>query len=172
MSLLRLRLRSALSFSSPINQLRRKLSSLPISSAVPFTLPRDLSSPPLTPPTMCNMDCCATHLNTRVKLMIKMLNLDDAAAVSRYAVFTKHRQNVTAETCKAIISAMCKAKRYNDALHLFHYFFNDSNLKPNISCCNYIIGALCEQNQIDQAFVLYNHILENVPFLCPNEDTH
>lgn len=177
MSLLRLRLRSALSFSSPIYQLRRQVSSLhyhtPISAAaVPFPLPKDPSSPPLKPPTMAKVKYCATHLNTRVKLMIKMLNLDEAAELSRYAIFTKRRQNVTAEICETIIGAMCKAKRYNDALHLFHYFFNDSNLKPNISCCNYIIGALCEQNLLDEAFSLYSHILENTPFLHPNEDTH
>ncbi|XP_023638966.1 pentatricopeptide repeat-containing protein At1g10270-like [Capsella rubella] len=172
-----LRLRSALSFSSTIYQPHRQVSSLsrstPISAAdVPFPLPKDPSSPPLTPPTKAKMECCATDLNTRVKLMIKMLNLDYAAELSRYAVFTKHRQNVTAEICEAIIGAMCKAKRYKDALHHFHYFFNEFNLKPNISCCNHIIGALCDQNRLEDAFALYGHILENAPFLRPNEDTH
>ncbi|CAH8269286.1 unnamed protein product [Arabidopsis lyrata] len=100
------------------------------------------------------MEWCATHLNTRVKLMIKMLNLNDAAELSSYAIFTKRRQNVTTEICEAIIGAMCKAKRYNDALNLFHYFFNDYNLKPNISFCNHIIGALCEQNRLQEAFAL------------------
>ncbi|EFH54596.1 hypothetical protein ARALYDRAFT_907577 [Arabidopsis lyrata subsp. lyrata] len=118
------------------------------------------------------MEWCATHLNTRVKLMIKMLNLNDAAELSSYAIFTKRRQNVTTEICEAIIGAMCKAKRYNDALNLFHYFFNDYNLKPNISFCNHIIGALCEQNRLQEAFALYGHLLENVPFLRPNEDTY
>ncbi|KAG7566287.1 Pentatricopeptide repeat [Arabidopsis suecica] len=171
------RLRSGLSFSSPIYQLSRQVSSLPhptpiSATAVRFPLPRDPSSPPLTPPTRAKMVWCATHLNTRVKLMIKMLNLDDAAELSSYAIFTKRRQNVTTEICEAIIGAMCKAKRYNDALNLFHYFFNDYNLKPNISCCNHIIGALCEQNRLQEAFALYGHLLENAPFLRPNEDTH
>ncbi|XP_010418613.1 PREDICTED: pentatricopeptide repeat-containing protein At1g10270-like [Camelina sativa] len=175
LSLLRLRIRSALYFSSRIYQQHRQVSSLPhptpISAAdVPFPLPRDPSSPPLVAPP--KLECCTTQLNTRVKLMIKMLNLDYAAELSRYAVFTKSRQNVTVEICEAIINAMCKAKRYNDALHHFHYFFNDYNLKPNISCCNHIIGALCDQHRLDDAFALYGHILENASFLRPNEETH
>lgn len=108
-------------------------------------------------------------------MMIKLSNLDAAADQERLTVLAARARpssSATATgTCDAIIGAMCRAGRYEDAFEYFHYFFNESNLKPNISCCNHIIGALCHQGRVDEAFRFYRHLLASSP-LPPNERTH
>lgn len=150
---LRLRLRSALSLSSPIYQLRRQVSSLPLqnhttpSSAAtfPFAIPRDPSSPPLTLPTdlISKFDYTASHVLAKVEALTNLSNLDAAAEYARLAVLsvpksTKNLKTKTqiAEACRLIIGAMCRKKRYEEAYELFHYFFNVNNVEPDCDCCS------------------------------------
>ncbi|KFK37332.1 hypothetical protein AALP_AA4G242900 [Arabis alpina] len=177
-----LRLRSSNAISAPIRLIfSNNLSSLPNSSAasVQYPIPRDPSSRPLPPHKefMWKLDWCASHIHTRVMMMIKLSNLDAAADQSRLTVLAARSRSssssiaTTTRTCDAIIGAMCSAGRYSDAFDYFHYFFNVSNLKPNVSCCNHIIGALCHQGRVDEAVQFYRHLLTESSF-TPNEETY
>lgn len=91
-----LRLRSALSLSSPIYQLRRQVSSLPLqnhytptSAAYPLPIPRDPSSPPLQLPTdlVSKFEYTAsTHVWSIVKVLTDLSYLDRAAEYARFVV--------------------------------------------------------------------------------------
>ncbi|EFH56436.1 predicted protein [Arabidopsis lyrata subsp. lyrata] len=180
-----IRIRSFNSLSTPINKIRHSfshnISSLPSLSAasVPYPIPRDPSSRPLPPhqEVMWKLDWSASHIHARVMMMIKLSNLDAAADQARLTVLAargRSLSSVTATgTCDAIIGAMCSEGRYSDAFDYFHYFFNESNLKPNISCCNHIIGALCHDHEggVDEAIRFYRHLLVKSPF-HPNEETY
>ncbi|CAH8269285.1 unnamed protein product [Arabidopsis lyrata] len=182
MSLLRLRVRSALSLSSPIYQLRRQVSSLPLqnhttpSSAAtfPFAIPRDPSSPPLTLPTdlISKFDYTASHVLAKVEALTNLSNLDAAAEYARLAVLsvpksTKNLKTKTqiAETCRLIIGAMCRKKRYEEAYELFHYFFNVNNVEPDCDCCSDVVFALSSQGRLDEAIRFYRRTIRYAHFI-------
>ncbi|KAF3532302.1 hypothetical protein DY000_02042809 [Brassica cretica] len=76
----------------------------------------------------------------RVKFLIDdIVDLDVAAKHARRAAAWKKRMapHRAIETCNAIIGAMCDAGRSGDAIDLFEFFFNKSEMKPNISYCQY-----------------------------------
>lgn len=120
---------------------------------------------------MWKLDSSASHVHARVMMMIKLSNLDAAAdqallTVSAARDGSSSSSSSSTATCDAIIGAMCRAGRYKEAFEYFHYFFNESSLKPNISCFNHIIGALCHQGRVDEALRFHR--------LCssPNGETY
>ncbi|KAJ8529731.1 hypothetical protein K7X08_036566 [Anisodus acutangulus] len=102
------------------------------------------------------------NLHNRVQSLIRAGDLDSAAAVSRHAVFSNTRPTVF--TCNAIIGAMYRAGRYNDAKALFQYFFNQYNIIPNVVSYNHLIVSHCEAGEVDEGLKVYSHIIENAPF--------
>lgn len=59
---------------------------------------------------------------------------------------------------------MYRAKRYDDAVALFNFFFNQSNIVPNVVSYNFLIVSQCESGRVDDGFEVYRHILANAPF--------
>ncbi|XP_010418614.1 PREDICTED: pentatricopeptide repeat-containing protein At3g60960, mitochondrial-like [Camelina sativa] len=173
-----LRLRSALSLSSPIYQLRRQVSSLPLqnhttptsSATFPFPVPRDPSSPPLKLPTdiISKFDYTASHVFAKVKILIDLSNLDAAAEYARLAVLAVPKSpsdtRTKTETYRLIIGSMCREKRFEEAYELFHYFFNVNNVEPDVPCFGYVVYALINQGRLDEAF-RFNRCY------CPGSDT-
>ncbi|KAK6121269.1 hypothetical protein DH2020_044972 [Rehmannia glutinosa] len=102
------------------------------------------------------------NLHNRVQSLIRAGDLDSASYVARQSVFQSIRPTVF--TCNAIIAAMYRGKRYNDAKALFQYFFRQFNIIPNIVSYNNLIVSHCESNEIEEALKVYEHILENAPY--------
>ncbi|CAH8269470.1 unnamed protein product [Arabidopsis lyrata] len=135
---------------------------VPVAKAfMPYPLGRDPSSlPKLEWVSIRNIDDRPISLGYRVTAMIEMSMLDKASDLSRLAVLDKFRvDRDTVFICNSIIGAMCSAKRYDDAICLFNYFFNESQALPNTLSCNLIIKAHCDQRHVDDALQLYRHIL-------------
>ncbi|KAL5075239.1 hypothetical protein RYX36_014223 [Vicia faba] len=102
------------------------------------------------------------NLHNRVQSLIRAGDLDAASAVARHSVFSSTRPTVF--TCNAIIAATYRAKRYNEAIALFHFFFNQSNLVPNIVSYNNLINTHCDEGRVDVALEIYRHIIAKAPF--------
>ncbi|KAB2608259.1 pentatricopeptide repeat-containing protein [Pyrus ussuriensis x Pyrus communis] len=126
----------------PLNALRRD--SLP-------PLPRDPNAPRL-------------NLHNRVQSLIHAGDLDAASEVALHSVFSSTRPTVL--TYNSIVAAMYCAKRYNDAITLFHYFFNHSTIVPNIVSYNNLINIYCDEGRVDHetGLEVYRHIIANCPF--------
>lgn len=80
--------------------------------------------------------------------------------MAHLAVTAKHDDSLyTVELiCNEIIGAMCAAKRYDDAIALFHYFFNKSHcFSPDGESFNLIMKAHCDEDNVDDAFELYHY---------------
>ncbi|CAN7006743.1 unnamed protein product [Brassica oleracea var. botrytis] len=104
----------------------------------------------------------------RVLTMIELSNVDGAVELVRLYVSKDDRpRHDTILICNAVIGAMCQAKRFRDGITLFHYFFNDKNIVPNIVSFNHVIKAFCELGRVDDALQLYRHA---VPF-GPDKET-
>ncbi|KAG2290690.1 hypothetical protein Bca52824_050294 [Brassica carinata] len=102
---------------------------------------------------------CEKHLYSKVRFLIQNLSdLDTAMEYARFTAFTTTRTETTTATCDLIIAALCEAKRYTDAYHLFHYFFNQSNISLSVDCCNHIVKALCDDGHAHVALQLHHHI--------------
>lgn len=127
----------------------------------PYPLGRDPSSlPKLDTASIRDIDNRPISLRYRVTAMIEMSILDKASKLSRLAVLDEFRvDRDTVFICNSVIGAMCSAKRYDEALSLFNYFFNESETLPNVLSCNLIIKAHCDQGRLDDALELYRHIL-------------
>lgn len=114
-------------------------------------------SPEEEPPK--NQYYCEKHLYSTVRFLIQNLSdLDTAMEYARFTAFTTTRTATTTATCDLIIAALCEAKRYTDAYHLFHYFFNQSNISLSVDCCNHIVKALCDDGHVHVALQLHHHI--------------
>ncbi|RHN46497.1 putative tetratricopeptide-like helical domain-containing protein [Medicago truncatula] len=61
----------------------------------------------------------------------------------------------TVFTCNAIIGAMLHAKRHNQALDLYEFFFNLFKIVPNIVSHNFVINAYCDEGRIDAALDVF-----------------
>ncbi|CAI8604536.1 unnamed protein product [Vicia faba] len=107
------------------------------------------------------------NLHNRVQSLIRAGDLDAASAVARHSVISSTRPTVF--TCNAIIAAMYHAKRYTEAIALFHFFFNQSNLVPNIVSYNNLINTHCDEGRVDVALGIYRHIIDQAPFNTPPE---
>lgn len=59
---------------------------------------------------------------------------------------------------------MHRAKRYEDAIALFTYFFNQFNIVPNVVSYNFLMNAHCDMGNVDVAMDVYRHIIANAPF--------
>ncbi|KAL0720224.1 hypothetical protein Bca4012_034823 [Brassica carinata] len=106
-----------------------------------------------------NQYYCEKHLYSKVRFLIQNLSdLDTAMEYARFTAFTTTRTETTTATCDLIIAALCEAKRYTDAYHLFHYFFNQSNIILSVDCCNHIVKALCDDGHAHVALQLHHHI--------------
>ncbi|KAL1811772.1 hypothetical protein DCAR_0623900 [Daucus carota subsp. sativus] len=101
-------------------------------------------------------------LHNRVQSLIRANDLDNASIVARQSVFSNTRPTVF--TCNAIIASMHRAKRYQDAVALFAYFFNQSNIVPNVVSYNFLMNAHCDMGNVDIAMDVYRHIIANAPF--------
>ncbi|MED6167226.1 Pentatricopeptide repeat-containing protein [Stylosanthes scabra] len=101
-------------------------------------------------------------LHNRVQSLIRAGDLEAASAVARHSVFSVTRPTVF--TCNAIIAAMYRAKRYHEAIALFHFFFNQSNIVPNIVSYNNLINTHCDMGNVDVAIEIYRHVIANAPF--------
>ncbi|KAG2326822.1 hypothetical protein Bca52824_009550 [Brassica carinata] len=100
-----------------------------------------------------------SHLYSTVRFLIHNLSdLDTAMEYARFTAFTTSRTATTTATCDLIIAALCEAKRYTDAYHLFHYFFNQSNISLSVDCCNHIVKALCDDGHANVALQFHHHI--------------
>ncbi|GMH14362.1 hypothetical protein Nepgr_016203 [Nepenthes gracilis] len=102
------------------------------------------------------------NLHNRVQSLIRAGDLDNASAIARQAVFSNTRPTVF--TCNAIMAAMFRAKRYDEAVALFQFFFNQSNIIPNIVSYNVLINTHCDCCRVDVGLEVYRHILANAPF--------
>ncbi|XP_010553655.1 PREDICTED: pentatricopeptide repeat-containing protein At1g10270-like [Tarenaya hassleriana] len=123
--------------------------------------PRDPNAPRL-PDTTSALVGPKLSLHNKVQSLIRASDLEAASRLARQSVFSRTRPTVF--TCNAIIAAMYRAKRYSDAIALFHYFFKQSDIVPNVVSYNQIINAHCDEGRVDEAFELYRHILANAPF--------
>ncbi|CAG7873569.1 unnamed protein product [Brassica rapa] len=94
----------------------------------------------------------------RVLTMIELSDVDGAVELARLCVLKDDsRRHDTILICNAVIGAMCQAKRFEQGIGLFHYFFNENNIVPNIASFNYVIKAFCELGRVDDALQLYRH---------------
>ncbi|CAN8287322.1 unnamed protein product [Cochlearia groenlandica] len=111
-------------------------------------------------------------LRYRVSAMIEMCNLDEASKLSRISVRGEDLRvdKDTIFICNSVIGAMFKANRYDEALSLFDFFFNDYQIKPNTLSCNLIIEAHCDQGRLEDALKLYHHMDDNG--LAPGIETY
>ncbi|KAL5555140.1 hypothetical protein UlMin_037376 [Ulmus minor] len=102
------------------------------------------------------------NLHNRVQSLIRAGDLDAASAIARHSVFSNTRPTVF--TCNAIVAAMYRAKRYNDAVALFQFFFKQSNIVPNIVSYNNLINTHCDEGRVDVGLEVYRYIMANAPF--------
>ncbi|PON79874.1 Pentatricopeptide repeat [Trema orientale] len=123
--------------------------------------PRDPNAPRL-PDSTSALVGPRLNLHNRVQSLIRAGDLDAASAIARHSVFSNTRPTVF--TCNAIIAAMYRAKRYSDAIALFQFFFNQSNIVPNIVSYNNLINTHCDEGRVDVGLEVYRHIIANAPF--------
>ncbi|XVF24273.1 hypothetical protein REPUB_Repub13aG0113400 [Reevesia pubescens] len=102
------------------------------------------------------------NLHNRVQSLIRASDLDAASLLARSSVFSSTRPTVF--TCNAIIAAMYRNKRFNEAIALFHFFFKQSDLVPNVVSYNNLINTYCDRGEVDIAIQVYHEILEKAPF--------
>ncbi|XVF41269.1 hypothetical protein PTKIN_Ptkin01aG0267100 [Pterospermum kingtungense] len=102
------------------------------------------------------------NLHNRVQSLIRASDLDAASLLARSSVFSPTRPTVF--TCNAIIAAMYRNKRFNEAIALFHFFFKQSDLVPNVVSYNNLINTYCDRGEVDAAIQVYHEILEKAPF--------
>ncbi|XP_010413076.1 PREDICTED: pentatricopeptide repeat-containing protein At3g60980, mitochondrial-like [Camelina sativa] len=109
-----------------------------------------------------SLDYRPLALQARVDFLIRLGDLDTAAKHARLAgQYSSYYIIGLNETCQAIIGAMCEAKRYEDALDLFHYFYRDSKIAPCHGYFNHIIKLHLDQGRLDDALNLYDSSLAN-----------
>ncbi|XVF23128.1 hypothetical protein REPUB_Repub13aG0011100 [Reevesia pubescens] len=102
------------------------------------------------------------NLHNRVQSLIRATDLDAASLLARSSMYSSPRPTVF--TCNAIITAMYRNKRFSEAIALFHFFFKQSDIVPNVVSYNYLINIHCDMGEIDTALQVYRNILENEPF--------
>ncbi|KAK7411993.1 hypothetical protein VNO78_03438 [Psophocarpus tetragonolobus] len=123
--------------------------------------PRDPNAPRL-PDSTSALVGPRLSLHNRVQSLIRAGDLEAASAVARHSVFSVTKPTVF--TCNAIIAAMYRAKRYEEAIALFQFFFKQSNIVPNIVSYNNVINTHCDEGRVDVALDIYRDVLANAPF--------
>jgi len=102
------------------------------------------------------------ELHMRVTSLIRSGNLDAASTMARQSAFSA-TSRPTVFTCNAIIAAMHRAKRYNEALDLYNFFFNLLKITPNIVSFNFVINAYCDEGRIDVALDVFRKMKADAP---------
>ncbi|KAG6780132.1 hypothetical protein POTOM_012986 [Populus tomentosa] len=102
------------------------------------------------------------NLHNRVQSLIRAYDLDTASLVARNSVYSRTRPTVF--TCNAIIAAMHRAKRYDDAVSLFKFFFEKHNIVPNVVSYNNLINAHCDEGKVDLGLEIFRRIIETALF--------
>ncbi|KAL5131743.1 Pentatricopeptide repeat-containing protein [Glycine soja] len=123
--------------------------------------PRDPNAPRL-PDSTSALVGPRLSLHNRVQSLIRAGDLEAASAIARHSVFSVTRPTVF--TCNAIMAAMYRSGRYEEAIALFHFFFKQSNIVPNIVSYNNVINTHCDQGRVDVALEVYRHVVANAPF--------
>ncbi|CAL1352514.1 unnamed protein product [Linum trigynum] len=123
--------------------------------------PRDPNAPRL-PDTTSALVGPRLSLHNKVQSLIRAFDLDAASYLARTSIFSRTRPTVF--TCNAIIAAMYRSKRYDDAIALFKYFYEQNDVVPNVVSYNNLINAYCDQGRVDTGLEVYRHIIENAPF--------
>ncbi|XVF75076.1 hypothetical protein PTKIN_Ptkin13bG0159300 [Pterospermum kingtungense] len=139
----------------PIHALRAS------SSADTTPSSRDPNAPRL-PETTSKLVGPWLNLHNRVQSLIRATDLDAASLLARSSVYSSPRPAVF--TCNAVIATMYRDKRFNEAIALFHFFFKQSDIVPNVVSYNNLINVHCDMGEVDTALQVYRHILENAPF--------
>ncbi|XP_020591428.1 pentatricopeptide repeat-containing protein At1g10270-like [Phalaenopsis equestris] len=101
-------------------------------------------------------------LHNRIQTLIRAGDLDAASVQARHAIFSPIKPTVF--TCNAVMSSMLRASRFGDVFALFHFFFTQQNIIPNIVSYNILINAHCDAGQVNTALDVYRQILHNAPF--------
>ncbi|KAL5707703.1 hypothetical protein ACHQM5_018572 [Ranunculus cassubicifolius] len=128
----------------------------------PRSRPRPDPNAPRLPDSTSSLVGPRLNLHNRVQSLIRGGDLEQASAIARHSVFSNTRPTVF--TCNAIIASMYRAKRYEDAIALFQYFFNQSNIVPNIVSYNNLINTYCDTGKVDIGLEVYRHIIAHAPF--------
>jgi len=102
------------------------------------------------------------ELHTHVTSLIRSGNLDAASTMARQSAFSSTTRP-TVFTCNAIIAAMHRAKRNNEALDLYEFFFNLFKIVPNIVSYNFVINAYCDEGRIDAALDVFRKMKTDAP---------
>ncbi|KAG0496585.1 hypothetical protein HPP92_001276 [Vanilla planifolia] len=123
--------------------------------------PRNPNAPRL-PDSTSSLVGPRLSLHNRVQTLIRSGDLDAASAQARHAVFSSIRPTVF--TCNAVMSAMLRACRFDDVFALFHFFFSQQNIIPNIVSYNIQISAHCDAGDVDAALAVYRRVLTTAPF--------
>ncbi|KAF8111019.1 hypothetical protein N665_0076s0024 [Sinapis alba] len=144
----------------PLHALRRDPSSPP---------PKRDPNAPRLPDSTSSLVGARLNLHNRVQSLIRASDLDAASRLARQSVYSSTRPTVF--TCNAIIAAMYRAKRYDESISLFEYFFKQSNIVPNVVSYNQIINAHCDEGHVEEALEVYRCILANAPF-APSSVTY
>ncbi|CAA0814084.1 Pentatricopeptide repeat-containing protein [Striga hermonthica] len=129
----------------------------------PRALPDDPSKPRLPDSTNVLVGP-RLNLHNRVQSLIRAGDLDGASYVARQAAYSVWSLRTTVFTCNAIIAAMGRAGRNSDAQALFHYFFRQFDIIPNVVSYNSLILSHCDSGQVDEALSVYRQMLEHAPF--------
>ncbi|VVA99367.1 unnamed protein product [Arabis nemorensis] len=141
------------------------------SSAKPYPIGRDHPRKQRLDDLRSNSRPLLSLIVQRVQFLINNISdLDTAAKHARLVVNKKVDPERAIPICTTIIGAMCCAKRSDDALDLFHFFFNESKMEPNIASCNLMIKSHCEEGRLDDALRLYSHLSYNTP--RPDHNTY
>ncbi|KAG7594944.1 Pentatricopeptide repeat [Arabidopsis thaliana x Arabidopsis arenosa] len=122
---------------------------------------RSFSSVVKKDPSLSKLDCRPLALQARVDFLIRLGDLDTAAKHARLSVQCTDNIICINQTCQSIIGAMCEAKRYKDALDLFHYFYRETNITPYFGYLNHIIKLHLDQGRLDDALNVYDSSLAN-----------
>ncbi|XP_068651941.1 pentatricopeptide repeat-containing protein At1g10270 [Aristolochia californica] len=136
----------------------------PLGSLRDPNTPRPILDPnaPRMPESTSALTGPRLNLHNRVQSLIRSGDLDSASATARQAVFSNTRPTVF--TCNAITAAMYRARRFDDAVAHFQFFFRQTNIIPNVVSYNILINTHCDAGRVDTALDVYRHILENAPF--------
>eukprot|EP00268_Persea_americana_P036142 TRINITY_DN3561_c0_g1_i1.p1 TRINITY_DN3561_c0_g1~~TRINITY_DN3561_c0_g1_i1.p1 ORF type:complete len:489 (-),score=94.05 TRINITY_DN3561_c0_g1_i1:342-1628(-) len=62
------------------------------------------------------------------------------------------------------MASMLRGHRHDDVVALFRFFFQQSNIVPNIVSYNVLINTHCDAGRVDTALEIYQHILAHAPF--------
>ncbi|XP_068648172.1 pentatricopeptide repeat-containing protein At1g10270-like [Aristolochia californica] len=102
------------------------------------------------------------NLHNRVQSLIRSGDLDSASATARQSVFSNTRPTVF--TCNAVTASMFRARRFDDGIAHFQFFFRQAKIIPNVVSYNILINTFCDAGRVDTALDTYRYVSENEQF--------